>query len=486
MVSAFGLGPSNQPRSDVMYLDLRAPTAAGWAWKSSWSSEMLGAYSGSSSQGTTGSNPPSGGTLAAIIVPVVLGALLAIPLMIYFVRRHMRTVRKRRMAQHFSFEDQEDSGVFRKPLNLLGRGRKTKTQYSFGQDANEKEGSVMSDMAQGFVSLLRKSSGNSSDKRSSKSSQLTEKDKKWEEIDFGLGKLDEQGRVSRRSSFSATGSPVERNGNKTPEPLPFPMPMTHSGEYDRSSLFVTGHSAAANQHLSVGSPIHDGQAPLVPSMHLIPATPSMTTQLASYPAMQPAPSSVSASHAQAAALDWAALQRDLEAKPAFRSISPTSPLRSHAHDSPPRVSSITYKPSSPSPPSIPPLSFDTHTSAPTQTDASMITINPRTGRRTSATSITSNRVVSQPQASTRQLAGAAFNTGRRGSAPSIDARPLPHVPGARRGSVASLEGRRASAGSLHTLDGRRGSGASQASRLRVVNPSPDSDAEEQSSTGLAL
>ena len=480
MVSAFGLGASNQPRSDVFYLDVRGSNSADWAWKSEWTSDMLGAPSastGSSSNGSTGSSGPTGGNLAAIVVPVVLGVLLLIPISILFIRRHVRAIRKRRLAQYFSFEDQEDSGAFLRPFALLG-GRRTKTQYSFGQDANEKEGSIISEAAQGLVSILKRySTGSKEEKRSSKGSKLNEKEKKWEEIDFGLGKLDEQGRVSRNSSFSATGSPREPGQSQL---LAFPVPVTGTSTYEPSpaSTLPSIHSEKPT-----GSPMDDGQHPLVPSLVVMPATPHVSSPLASYPALNPVPATaprfIDPINAHTAALDWAALQAEMNARPAFRSISPSASIRSQANEAPKRATSINRKPvpylksaapvvAADTPPVLPPLPFES-----SPTTIPLVTVNPKTGRRTSEASF---RSVSQPQPmSTRQLVG---STTRRGSIPSANPidRPAAFDANARRGSLPSVDGRRTSSGSLNT---RRGSGASvaSASRLRVVNIAPEDEGE---------
>ena len=428
MITAFGLGSSGSARSDVFYLDMRDPSGSSWTWKSYWKSDMLGPFTSNTVTTTTtgvaatnhSSAPPSKKT-AAIAVIIVIGLLLALLVIIYFIRNRVRIARKRRMARHFSFSSQEDNGDFSSPIDQFRSSKKTKTQYPFGQDANEKAGSFLSDFGSSLIGVLKRYSGSSSSlsshqDRSSKGSKTLEKALNWEEIDFGLGKLDERrgSTNSRRSSFSAT-SHSPHAGNKTPEPLPFAMPVASTAQgYDTSALYSSSLPYMADPLLvsignvspRVGTPRTDGQMSLLPSLVIMP--PSQDLQTA-YPAM--APSSVPAD-----GLDWNMLQHELEAKPVFRSISPTSTLRSHAH---PRASSPNAVPVRAATPAyLIPLELQ-RSASPTGTITS---VNPKTGRRTSETLTypQSPRSVSQPIAG-RQLAG---SLGRRESAPFAQYSPV--------------------------------------------------------------
>ena len=424
MITAFGLGSSGNARSDVFYLDMRDPSGSGWTWKSYWKSDMLGPFTSNTVTtntngvaATNASSAPPSKKIAAIAVPFVIGLLLVLPVIIYFIWSRVRIARKRRMARHFSFSSQEDNGDFSSPIDQFRSSRKTKTRYPFGQDANEKAGNFVSDLSSGLISVLKRYSRPSSSlsshrDRSFKGSRMSEKAMNWEEIDFGLGKLDERrgSTTSRRSSFSAT-SHSPHAGNRTPEPLPFAMPVASTVQgYDPSALYSSSLPYVADPLLvsignaspRVGTPRSDGQMSLVPSLVVMPPSMPVPDLQAAYPAM--APSSVPVD-----GLDWNLLQQELDAKPAFRSISPTSTLRSHAH---PRASSPTLVPArAATPPYLLPLELQ-RSASPTGT---ITLVNPKTGRRTSETLTypQSPRSVSQPLAG-RQLAGSLE---RRESAP---------------------------------------------------------------------
>lgn len=495
MITAFGLGSDGSPRSDVFYLDMRDPTGSSWSWKSYWNKQMLGAYAGTSNTVTTGtsatngvaatnnSSAPSKKGITTIVVPVIIGLLLALPVIIYFIRRRVRIARKRRLARHFSFSSQEDNGGFSSSLEQFRASRKTKTLFSFGRDANEKDSSLITDIGSGLVSILKRYSGAASSvdgassrrDRSSKGSKMSEKAMNWEEIDFGLGQVDERrvSATSRRSSFSAPAQ-SPRTATKTLEPLPFAMPVASTAPgYDPSALFSSSHENMVGPLVvtvndafpRVGTPRHDGQMPLVPELAVIPPRAAAQALSTAYPTMAPSP-------AQADGLDWSMLQQELDAKPVFRSISATSTLRSHAH---PRSSSPTSA-RTVTPPSLPSLEFQRDAS---QT-SSITLVNPKTGRRVSDSLPFSQspRSVSQPLAG-RQLAG---NLGRRGSAPFVgNISPFSSgsvTPTGRRASTASVDPvmRRTSNRSVIVTPGSPMLGSkreSTQSRLRVVNVTDD-------------
>ncbi|WVQ79321.1 hypothetical protein IAT38_001418 [Cryptococcus sp. DSM 104549] len=473
MISAFGLSASNTPRSDVNYLDLRDPTQTGWVWSDEWSSSMLGAYSSSgTTSGTAGgvtasdtetSSGMSSKKLAAIIVPVLLVALLLAPVVVYLVRRRMRLVKKRRMARHFSFSSQEDEGSFTSPFDQYLAKRRTKTQFGFGRDANERESAGMAAGVAGTLGrIVSRLSNRSSDEghvntagigageedarqmtqvpRTLAATLDSQQPMNWEEIDFGLGKLDES-KIDPTHNTNDSDRPLVQIG-ESDAGLAAPVAVGAGAEqgYSPEQMYAPEQWTGPAQHVyngerveGLGSPMNDGQAPLVPSLAVLPTTrgnsmngKAASSDLASYPAMEPTP----AYTARAAdGSDWVQLQKDLSTKPAFHSLSPTAQIRSHAHPSSSPSSptgpaqshantlSALTRPRTPShPPTLPPLEFGR-----SQSPGGTITlVNPTTGAQTSETlpfsglrnSPSPQRSVSQPFS--RQLAG---RVARRGSAP---------------------------------------------------------------------
>jgi hypothetical protein len=487
MITAFGLGASNTPRSDVFYLDLRDPIQSSWSWKSVWSVSMLDVYTPSSIPGAntntntnanTSTSPPpkhESKSLTSIIVPVVVGILLALPIILFFIRRKVRIAKKRREARHFSFSSQEDNGDFNASSphrQFRASNSRSKASYPFGRtDANEREGGMFSGLLGNAKRVIGGMRRRDSDdgfggeremiqrKGLSKTKRISEKQPmNWEEIDFGLGKLDERrgsgldvGSVSRKSSFSASGSP--------PMTFPFPMPIASTLQSYSDELYNNPPPLVVTIEKGTpsGTPTNDGQAQLIPSLAIIPpsgpATPAAFTDLqTAYPSLEP---TVPKSKGDVG-LDWNNLAQELESRPAFRSISPTSTLKSHQHPSlPPQISNLEFQPNRvPSP------------------SGSITLINPKTGRRTSdqlpfpPQNQGSPRTVSQPNAfGARHLAGATGGGyARRGSVPYN-----PPVPGSS-GSNTPLNGyegvRR---GSYSGPIERRESVQSVQSKLRVIN-----------------
>lgn len=567
MVSAFGMSGSGSPRSDMYFLDMRDNSMSTWSWKSSWNSNMLQAYvapatdSTSTGGGSTAPNTGMGSSssrLASIVAPVVILSVIAIPLIVFFIRRKMRIEKKRRMARHFSFSSQEDGGDF---PPLTGGNTARFNQYPFsGPDGNEKENtSLLSGLTSnvtglatnvsGFVDRLRGRSKDYPEMREKgqgkKGGKFNEKSMKWEEIDFGLGEVDSRrgsanvGFIpsSRRSSFSATGSPPETARYIDAMPMSVPLPMASGIAYNGQTFNLV--SANMPQELlvtitsddspRVGTPQWDGQQPLIPSLVVLPPTvPPTPASLGEYIPDQIQPPSTPPRNPMVVpdeGLDWNMLQQDLDSRPAFRSISPNSPLRSHQQShqpasspTPPRIntqfradpfsdrhvaSPPTTQQRSASPispvPALPYLDFQQSQSpisaAPRpQSPAGSFIVNPKTGRRTSTeapmtppglTLGQSPRSVSSPMG-TRQLVG---NYDRRGSAPtfytapSSPASPSPASPApvihtaqmGRRGSgpvVGQLMG--SPMGRSGSLGGGP-AGERRGSHLRVMNNTEDED-----------
>jgi len=498
MITAFGLGSTGSPSSSVFYLDMRGTSPNGWSWKSYWNKDMLEASSATFTDNTTKTNTSTGiatpqgsdnGISAkkttSIVVPTVIAALILIPLAIYFIRRKLRMDKKRRMARHFSFSSQEDEGDFRGAINQYhSPGRKTKTQFGFGKDANEREGNMFSDMIGAFRRMSRRSSIGSVDMTGPKEmqqvkngrvSRLDERTMNWEEIDFGLGRLD----ANRQSSAPAPPLPA----GTAADPFADPAPLIR---FDSNS--------------DVGTPLNDGQHPLIPELNVLPPTvPPTPAGGMLEPSFMPSGTD---------GLDWNMLAQEMQVRPAFRSISPTSTLRSHAHThtSPlvravehelPYLRSVSPSPvyseqgapapgndrlpkadsfRSSGPPRIPSIDFEYGGVSP---------LEPRS-QRSSQLYQPGNRAVSQPIG--RQLTG---SVGRRGSAPFVDEPPRSQspktpemVPTARRTSTPALFSSPGSPGTFGSRSPKSPTTAkekreSAMSKLRVMNVTDSDSLESQ-------
>ena len=356
MVSAFGLGPSGSPRSDVYYLDMRDPSSSAWTWKSVWSAGMLDTITASNSTAAVSADKASEKKKdISIAVPVTIMCLLALPLTIWYVRRRVRIARKRRAARYFDMDDgfnpAAPSGGNGTSNSLFGRFRPRGTQYSFGRDANEKDTGVLADI---FTQVKRIStrtsmrsahSASSADAPEIQDKEMTQVQNrlgrsgsklssaiKWEEIDFGLGKLDES-RLPRRAS--AAGSEASFSAGDDSHVLSPPTTGVASTQvYEAAPLqqqsqpliTIDGVEPVAVAESSVSGPIdvhsHPNQM-LVPSLFVQPPTVPPTPSTLPY--------MMTTSGLEQDGLDWSQLESQLAERPAFRSISPTATLRSHAH-----------------------------------------------------------------------------------------------------------------------------------------------------------
>ncbi|ORX37809.1 hypothetical protein BD324DRAFT_680689 [Kockovaella imperatae] len=481
MIIAFGLSPDGVPRSDVFYLDARGPSISEWTWKSSWSADMLDQYTVNNSSNSTNvgvaatsptetksdmSAPSSEKTTTTIVVPVVVGILLIVPVLLFFIRRQVRINRKRRMAKHFSFSAQDDDGDFTRPVQPV-RLRRTDTQFSFGRDANEKEGNAFTDIVSAVKRIARR---NRSDSTSSnapgaggsmrKTSRLNEKSMKWEEIDFGLGKVDQNRSAPPSRNPSISTGPTQRPPSSAgvASTCSSHNPFSDDGEI----LVPVGTDSSPR----VGTPTDDGQAHLVPGLELDPGSMTPTQPVDNF------------HPSQTDGLDWNMLAQELQIRPAFRSIDPSSTLRSHAHTE-------TLSPRTPTSPSI-----------------NRVVLQPGHGRRVSETLPLNvhnphlTRLSGSPRAVSSPLGGRTLvDMGRRGSAPSINIRPVtPSSPGSSgtvtpTNRVVSYDStmRRASNPMVIPVSGFDNpsiSGRETPSRLRVMNYS-DSD-YVQPAPGMAL
>ncbi|TYJ57775.1 hypothetical protein B9479_001385 [Cryptococcus floricola] len=507
MISAFGLSATNTPRSDVTYLDLRDTSQGAWTWESSWNSNMLNAYSSdtsTSANGATAASSTGGVTaadaktssgtsskkLASIIVPVLVVALLILPIIVYLVRRRMRVMKKRRMARHFSFSSQEESGAFTSPFDQYLAKRRSQAQWPFGgQDANEQGGGIVGGVTGSLGRMVSRISNRSSEDEHNNMEegerQMVQAGQRvrvnadgqqpmnWEEIDFGLGKLDES-KNHDSSHIASSGAPVRDDQDLT-------AGNTTAGGYSDDVLYAAAEAMTPNSHV-----FGDEHAVSQPA----------NTLSSAYPAIEPTP----AYTAVASDGDWNQLEQSLSSKPAFRSISPTAQLRSHAHLGSPstpsspnlpttaavqRTASLTRTVSQASTvPSIPPFEFER-----TESPGGTITlINPKGNSETKEPetlpfsnqpkrlSGTPHRSVSQPIS--RQLAG---GLSRRGSAPSSSGSEdgqSPKLSGVSGGQTAPQKTRAVSAS--HAAPSRKASLSSNGSvkypsaskrrtQLRVVN-----------------
>lgn len=219
MIVAFGLGNSGQARSDVTFLDMRNSDSSKWGWKSVWSTSMLeDPTSTTSSIPTTnvastaeGSSSNETKKRASIAVPVVLVfCLLVLPALIWFSRRHIREFRHRRMARNYEMEnDNGDSSTMGRWVAALGKmvpgnKRRSLTPRPYG-------GIRLADETEGRPRFFASPMAWIRSRRSKPEATSSEKPSQWEEIDFGLGKVDE----SRRPSTHANRTPAMREVSMT-------------------------------------------------------------------------------------------------------------------------------------------------------------------------------------------------------------------------------------------------------------------------------
>lgn len=247
LVTAFGLSAEGTPRSDIVYLDMRSNDLSKWTWKAVWSAAMLDAslaYSPIKSiDSHNGSTSDSDSRmLKSILIPVIIFVLFGVPLAVWLLRRHVRNVRHRRMAQHFEMDPEEEHrrGSFM-PVSALGQfisskfgnssGGSPRLPKPFGGVRINEKGEVVNNNEHVVVSQIK-----GIFKRFSQSSfasfgsvestaqhkemaeiragvagittnsraEDTRKPHQWEEIDFGLGKIDESRRNSAVPRASAS------------------------------------------------------------------------------------------------------------------------------------------------------------------------------------------------------------------------------------------------------------------------------------------
>ncbi|CAK9781000.1 galactose oxidase [Cutaneotrichosporon oleaginosum] len=336
MITAFGMGAGGAPTSDVHYLDMRAADASQWSWTQNWSSTLL---SGETEAPAAAAASSKSNRTAAIAAPIVILAVL-LPLAIWLFRRHQRNRRKRRLASHFSFSTQEDNGGFR--------------NYSRAARSPFADNSWSSNMRSAIDRVFRR--GSSAGVGDDGTLASREPEKNWEEIDFGLGRVDEARREATYTDMPRRGSPRRSSFEHPGEGVAFPMPVA-STLYDDDAVLVDIDTSPR-----LGSPRSDGQVLLSPNHEQSP--------------FRDPDSGMADAAADAASVDdWNALARSMESRPAFRPLSPTATLGSHQHAGAPslppmefsgspvlpasgtrlphqRVSSVSSVSSSGSPPSV--------------------------------------------------------------------------------------------------------------------------------------
>ena len=420
MISAFGLNAAGSPRADTYFLDMRDPTQDGWTWKGQWNADMLGLLADSTTAASGETKPKR--NLASIIAPILV-VLVALPLAVWLIRRQVRINRHRRQARHFSFSSQEDEGEFKR------------SRFPWIRRGSDEKGWM------GAKELYRRFTHK----------EESRGEKNWEEIDFGLGRVDERRgsrvRESRESSFSATNSPPARF---TDQPSPLGIAMANGVTYTPPTYEPTD--------LPYANPFADTEH-VIPSLTVQPPTAHPTPfaePTEAFPVPQPL-RPVGAASDDAAALDWSALEQSLTERPAFRSISPTSTLRSHqpGHQSPQRRASTDR-------PSLPPLDFGPRRSVSTSRPQSMI-VN------------ATPRSVSSP-VSGRQIAGSL----RRHSADVSNDSPAPSLASPVSSGYGSPQITTAVRFDARTGGPEYGSVSRNRpmSALRIANPS-ESDSDEQ-------
>ena len=446
--------------------------------------------------------------------------------------------------------------------DLGNRARGLLKRYSTGSSTNSSLASRDMDRDANDINL---SGGYTEKELRPMRATMNPKTANWEEIDFGLGRLDESRRASAVDAYESTAMvthdvPLIRLDSNNSD---------DNDEDDDTPLAQIRHQKRSS---SYGSPIHDGQNPLIPSLVIQPPsnpstpgsthTPSYPSPLqASDPFADPMPTvheyqpsttaiaTAAAPQTNTNEMDWSALQKELDDKPAFRSISPNSTLRSHSHqqqqqqhaqpqsipnygrnimnpnpstrlpipaqipttpstasplarvsgDSQSQSQSQTQRPRSATPPQLPPLDIYE------PFGRTITLVSPKVGsgpasKRLSETLPFSGRRGSLPSYGASPFTGAGGGVGMARS-PSSSGSTTPHAsprirydPTIRRSSnpvvipVQSAQSPTSGSGSgSPTLGSINGQRrASAMSKLRVMNPSSSSDDESTESLGQAL
>lgn len=449
MITAFGLSVDSQPRNDVVYLDMRDSDASEWSWKSDWSAAMVNSTVNINNLTTVLPNASSAAANAnasdnqgssnhtkktvSIVVPVVLICAFAIPLLLWFGRKHLKILRQRQMARHFEIDPSSENvekhaqgnvssgSGFSNPLTqfLASRKRNGDKRASLPRpyggirlsDQNEVQARSIKSILTSGSGWYNKARGQTPTnegqvRRTQQDGENSniEKNPLWEEIDFGLGKIDEsrQSPLSARPSARAgTNTNLESNNKSTPSRKssqavrfadqahhqtirPVPAPVNHLDDDTSMSnhLSVSDYPTLGPVHLRSPQQVPDFNSPNFASP-LVPTTSDYTTLL-------PANNDMS-QHS-----GWNDLASDLITNPPFKSEdaetkSLDNPVkrRNSALDAPRPDSSASST-------ILPPLDFQERPSSPVFGDGPLA--YPFANQKHNK-----SRSVSQPQSSGRSL-----------------------------------------------------------------------------------
>lgn len=371
LVSAFGLGAGNMPLSLVSYLDLRDSNSANWGWRRVWTEEMLDSTTSSGSTSsipsTTNNNSSVGSSvnndddddagLLKKILPATLIGIILLGLLVWFGRRQVKVVRRRRMARHFEIENTHDEegnqrrGSFfpANPLALFMEKRgwnRSSSSFTSGTDANgqlpkpfggvripdgDDGDEVETREATGWQSRLTGLVGKFTGRANTQAPSNSEGSMRqmagqgvtrtqWEEIDFGLGRIDEQRRGS--SALSRPATPGRGSDDRARQ-----MSL-HDFNKNRSRVSMSPTSELIDPK---------GSAPfLVVVPPTVPSTPAdlpgqQEDPFASYPVLSPSPrilDNIAEQSNSGANAEWDQLEREVETTQPFKRSGTISSTRS--------------------------------------------------------------------------------------------------------------------------------------------------------------
>lgn len=376
MITSFGMSLDGAPSDNQAYLDMRSKDQKAWGWQSDWSSNYLTNELAASSESGAHSKSDKG-TIAAAVVPTVICVLILIPLLVYFIRRHRKRQRQRRLASHYSFSAQEDRGDFNNNRNRWGWGHSR-------ADDEDSHPSFVSSMRDVVYNVFRRGSnhGVGDDGTINEPQQdmtqvrnpneLTQHGQPWEEIDFGLGRVDRVDHGRREANYTDLPARIPRgqgsrrvSGNVIPDVYPMPIASTMPYGPDipdsvRESMENPFDDPKELNDEQIDERIHTASTAVQETPQLVDLSPRLGTPKDDGQKTLVTPGSVAAAQD---ASEWAALEASLVNRPVFQSISPTSTLRSHAHETEATreernsTHSHTSRDSFVSPPSLPPLQF---------------------------------------------------------------------------------------------------------------------------------
>ncbi|KAJ9100518.1 hypothetical protein QFC21_003561 [Naganishia friedmannii] len=501
LVTAFGLSAQGVPRNDIVYLDMRSPDSGKWGWKAVWSKGMLDDVPGgvvttasTSSDSSTNADSNNDKTLLkSILIPVLVLLALGIPCAVWLLRRHVKNVRHRRMAQHFEMDPEEDTHDSRRGSALVvtsalgqflasrfagSRGPSSSSlpkpfggvrinekgqvvghnnardnenvavahlkdmfkRVSYGSfnsfdtmesTAQDKE---MAEIRAGVVAATMMST--TATNMDSESAEKTAH--QWEEIDFGLGKVDEESRRNSAVPRSSASFDESRRGGELVAMIPEVQFEGPFGDEFRVVDEDTGHVAAppANNAARLSPPalvILPPSQPTTPSIDFnghasgfnftgVPSFVESPIDSADSPIKLER--GANAAHSSSAIKDeWESLADSLVSHPIFRSSPPPATATATAtdltralHDDPATRNTMT---------ALPPLVFQQRRASGPGNSSNNAKYATATGLRVSAFSpatvgaLQTNRSVSQPSMASPPgrdlISPLSFNGRRSGS-----------------------------------------------------------------------